>query len=117
MGAGCGARSCLRTGLERAAPNRKSMNRAEYLTQPLPHEAHLLRLFDRAAPLTIFDVGACEAEDSIRYSRLFPNACIYAFEPLPDNVALARASLVRHGAGNVRLIETALSDRAGELEF
>lgn len=93
------------------------MDRAEHLQQPLPHEAHLLRLFERSAPLTIFDVGACEAEDSIRYSRLFPNSSVYSFEPLPENAALARASLEQHHADRVRLVEAALSDRSGELEF
>ena len=33
----------------------------------------------------IFDVGAADGKDSIKYHNLFPNAIIYAFEPLPES--------------------------------
>ena len=46
-------------------------DREHYLGQPVPIENELKLLFDESAPLTIFEIGACEGEDSIRYSRLF----------------------------------------------
>lgn len=85
-----------------------------YLATPSPVELELTKLFQHYERLTIFDVGACEGEDSIRYGRRFPNASLYAFEPLPENQRLAKANIERYSACNVELIGTALSDRSGE---
>lgn len=90
---------------------------SSYLAQPGAAEGELRRLFRRDEPLVIFDVGACEGEDSIRYARLFPRSRVFAFEPLPANQELVRANLARHGAANVELVPLALSDLAGEAVF
>lgn len=88
-----------------------------YLASPGAAQAELDLLFGRDEPLVIFDIGACEGEDSIRYARLFPRAKVFAFEPLPANQDLIRANLARHIAANVELVPLALSDRAGEEVF
>lgn len=88
-----------------------------YLAQPSEPERELPRLFSRTAPLTIFDVGACEGEDSIRYSRQFPHARLFTFEPLPANQAVIRANFARHALGRAELVPLALSDREGESVF
>jgi len=73
----------------------------------------LPKLFPQASPITIFDVGACDALDSIRYSRLFPQARVIAFEPRPDNIAQAHAYCSEFGGANITIVPCALSDRAG----
>jgi FkbM family methyltransferase len=90
---------------------------SDYLAKKTPPELELARLFRRSAPLVIFDIGACEGEDSIRYSRAFPNARVYAFEPLPQNHPLIRSNLARYRASSVELIPIALSDRTGTATF
>ena len=88
-----------------------------YLSRPSPVERELRRLFRPAAPRVIFDVGACEGEESVRYSRLFPRAQILAFEPLPANQTLVRANFDRYRVSTAELIPLALSDRSGEATF
>jgi FkbM family methyltransferase len=92
-------------------------DRKAYIEETPARINELLRLFRPGDPLVIFDVGACESEDSIRYSRLFPNARVYAFEPLPSNAAKARELLREYGADHVTLVELALSDRKGSATF
>jgi FkbM family methyltransferase len=68
--------------------------------------------------LTIFDIGACEAEDSIRYSNLFPNAKIYAFEPVPENFHKAIENIIHYQKSNqIFIYPFALNDKEGEFEF
>lgn len=88
-----------------------------YLAEPNPPEKELLRLFAPDRPLVIFDIGACEGEDSVRYARRFPRARIFTFEPLPANQQLIRENFTRHGTGNAEIVPLALSDRAGEADF
>ncbi|MBI3885658.1 MAG: FkbM family methyltransferase [Opitutae bacterium] len=67
--------------------------------------------------LRLFDIGACEGEDSVRFARRFPNARVFAFEPLPANQALVRANFARFSTPKNELVPLALSDRAGEATF
>ena len=93
------------------------MNRDEFLSSPLPHQAALLRLLPREAPWVIFDIGSCEGEDSIRYARLFPAARVWAVEALPVNVDLIKANLSRHGVDRVEVVALALDDTTGHATF
>ena len=93
------------------------MNRDDYVESPLPIENELRRLFDNEAALTIFDIGACEGEDTIRYARRFPRSIVYAVEPLPANVARIRSAVVRYGADNVRIVPLALANAVGRRTF
>ena len=85
-----------------------------FLEHALPTRRELLALFPQKSPLIIFDIGACEGEDSIRYLRLFPHAKIFSFEPLPGNQELIRYHFGRHHADRCELVPVALSDREGE---
>jgi FkbM family methyltransferase len=89
----------------------------QYLSVPGPQHDILAKLFSRDAGLTIFDVGACEGEDSIKYSRLFPNADVYAFEPLPSNLARLEHHLKKYGGTNVHVVPTAIGSEDGEATF
>jgi len=89
----------------------------DYLARQSEAESELLLIHRADEPLVIFDIGACEGEDSIRYARRFPRAHVYAFEPLPENQRLIRDNFDRYQAINVELIPIALSDRAGNADF
>ncbi|HLO13722.1 MAG TPA: FkbM family methyltransferase [Anaerolineales bacterium] len=91
--------------------------RSNYINSPSPIKQELRMLFEANALLTIFDIGSCEGEDSIRYSRLFPNAKVFAFEPLPSNVKMLKLQLDRYGAKNVNVFQLALSDAIGDSDF
>ena len=67
-------------------------SRDKFITSPIPEtqEKLLLSILDKNDNVIFFDIGACEGESSIRYSRLFPDAIIYTFEPLPSNFELVK---------------------------
>jgi len=93
------------------------MNIDKYIQKPIPIKKQLLQLFAPADSITIFDIGACEGEDSIRYSMLFPNATIIAFEPVPDNIKKIDQNIKKHGVKNIRIAPFALSNYAGTAAF
>jgi FkbM family methyltransferase len=88
-----------------------------YLAHMAPAERELKRLFRRGERLVIFDVGACEGEESIRYALAFPRARIFAFEPLPSNQRLVRENFDRYHITSAELIDVALSDHDGTAQF
>ena len=90
---------------------------SDYLAGFSAPEQELLRLFRSTEGLVIFDIGACEGEDSVRYARRFPHARIYSFEPRPDNQAFIRANFERYRVCNAELIPVALSDCRGDALF
>jgi FkbM family methyltransferase len=92
-------------------------DRTDYIKQPSPIEKELKILFKQNEALTIFEIGACEGEDSIRYSRLFPSSKVHAFEPLPNNIKLIESNLIKYGIKNVSYYNIALSSVNGSAEF
>lgn len=95
------------------------MNRQAFIENPAPEiqEKLLLAIEDSQAPLVIFDIGACEGESSIRYARLFPNAQLYAFEPLPSNMERVQQLLRQYQVTTVSPQALCLSDKTGETQF
>jgi FkbM family methyltransferase len=92
-------------------------DRDAYIKSPIDIEFELLFLLQAQRVKTVLDIGACEAEDSIRYSLLFPNAAVYAFEPREDNLAIGRESIKRYQRNNIVLEQIALSNKNGTAEF
>lgn len=88
-----------------------------YLAAPSTAENELRHLYRSDEALVIFDIGACEGEDSVRYARRFTRAHIHTFEPLPANQKLIRANFATYGASQAALVPLALSNRAGEAVF
>lgn len=88
-------------------------DRNYYISQPVPIEKELKKLFNRISNLIIFDIGACEGEESVRYSRLFPDSKIYAFEPLPANIQLIENNVAKYDLQNVSIQKTAVSCKDG----
>ena len=80
-------------------------------------EKLLSELFKSEENITIFDIGACEGESSIRYSRQFPNARVCCFEPIPSNFKLIQHNITEFEASKVQAFEICLSDKDGEAEF
>ena len=95
------------------------MTRKEYIEDPKlqMQESLLLKLFPADATITIFDIGACEGESSIRYARLFPKSQIYTFEPLPGNFKLIQGNIFTYNTGNIHPKQLCLSDQSGETMF
>jgi FkbM family methyltransferase len=94
-----------------------AMNLDDYLSQPLPFEAELRRYFRRDDSLVVFDIGSCEGEDSIRLKRRFPNARVYAFEPLSRNLEAIHRNFTHFGMSDIVVVPFALSDADGAATF
>jgi FkbM family methyltransferase len=89
----------------------------KYILSPLPIEKELGLLFQQDQSLTIFDIGACEGEDAIKYSRLFPKSTVFAFEPRPDNLEKIDRHLRQFDHGDIRVSSVALSNEKGKAVF
>ncbi len=116
LGCTCGREARLDHGIP-MEDSPRLVDISGYLSQPSEAEIECARLFRPHEQLVIFDIGACEGEDSIRYARHYPRSRVFAFEPLPANQALVRANLERYAARNATLYPVALSDRAGDATF
>jgi len=92
-------------------------DRENYLNQSIVLENELKIILDENTPLTLFEIGACEGEDCIKYARLFKNAQIYAFEPLPKNFEIFKSNITKHGIKNIAAFNVALSSTVGTAEF
>jgi FkbM family methyltransferase len=88
------------------------MNSADYLKS-------VLRVLLWPAPKVIFDVGACDGVDTLRYQKLFPMARFFVFEPLPRNVEKLRNIFGRSNQSppDTFIAGIALSDLDGEATF
>ena len=92
-------------------------DRDNYILTDSPLKKDLLKLFKKNDNLTILDIGGCEGEESIRYSRIFPFSSIYIFEPLPQNQILVVENFEKYKIENINLIPFAVSDENGISEF
>ncbi len=88
-----------------------------YINSPIVFEKELLNYFSRNREIIIFDIGACEGEDSIKYANLFPNSKIYAFEALPNNIGKINATIAKYGNHRINVIPQALSNKVGVASF
>ncbi len=84
-----------------------------YLDQPLEFDKDISRYFGDEEPLTIFEIGACEGEDTIKLRKRFPKADIYAFEALPKNVRRMKKNYTKYSAYGINTQEVALSNNNG----
>lgn len=92
-------------------------NREKYINSPIEIKFELLYFFGKKENIIIFDIGACEAEDSIRYSSLFPKSIIYAFEPRKDNCTKAFELINNYKKTNIIFENIALSNENGSADF
>lgn len=92
-------------------------DRVAYFKQPLSIRFELKLLFPATKPLIIFDIGACEGEESVKYSLLFPHSRIYTFEPLPENIKLIKANFIKYNIRNASFHQKAISLKDGIEHF
>src|ERR1051326_2814588 len=69
---------------------------------------------DRAAALTILEIGCATGVDSLALRRLFPKARIYCFEPDPRNIYAMKKTPLKDV---VTIVEAAVGDRDGKATF
>lgn len=65
----------------------------------------------------VFDIGANIGLLGVRACQKYPNAKVFAFEPIPDIYRAASANADRYGKGNYKVIQKGVSDKEGELTF
>ncbi len=65
----------------------------------------------------IYEIGACEGEDTTKYARRFPHACCWVFEPLPANFTKLQEALARHPEIKAKAFCLALSNQSGAATF
>jgi len=66
-------------------------------------------------PKIILDVGTYDCKDSIKFSKYWPNAKIYAFEPSPEAIKIAKENIKTYS--NIELIECAISNVDGYVNW
>lgn len=88
-----------------------------YLKTPFEIEKELLEYFKFKKPKYIFDIGACDGLDSIKYSWLFPKAKVFSFEPIENNYKLFVKNIEKYNVKNIVIEQIALSDNNGVAEF
>jgi len=81
------------------------------------HEKVLHFLFDKESAITFFDIGACEGLSSVRYKYMFPNATIFAFEPVPNNFKLVKKNQEKFNLENFHPYKLGLSNKKGNATF
>jgi FkbM family methyltransferase len=65
----------------------------------------------------ILDIGANIGIMSVLFAWAKPNAVIYAFEPVPENIGALTAVIRFFRLNNVQIFPTALGDRNGSLQM
>ena len=93
------------------------MTLEQYLKIPNPIEKELYNIYNKESKIVIFEIGCCEGEDTIKYSRMFPNSKIYSFEPVPDNYQKTIENLHEYGVDNAQTFQIALSDNDSIIDF
>ncbi len=101
----------------RANHQPRQVDLGPFVSQPHPVEPQLKALLSGIRCPVIFDIGANEGEDTLRYLRLFPNARIHAFEPLPGNQRLLHQNIIHAAAKGIKISSLALSNRKGTSVF
>jgi FkbM family methyltransferase len=95
-----------------------TFDRRSYFQIDLNIKDVLLNTFKESDSLIIFDIGACEGEDSIKYSNLFENAIVFTFEPRDDNFKLVIENISQFKKDNkIKPYKLALSNEDGEATF
>ncbi len=77
----------------------------------------LEKYIDRKSQAVVLELGSRDAQVSILFKRYFPNANVYAFECNPEAIELCRRNIALSGLANVHLVEKAVSDVQGEVDF
>jgi len=93
------------------------LTRQFYSTIPLSYEHIIRKELNVNDKLTIFEIGSCECEDTIKLARLFPNSIIHAIEPILENRIMGAKYLRNNKIKNVLMSFYAISDYNGFSEI
>jgi FkbM family methyltransferase len=74
------------------------------------------RLLEKHSVEVIFEVGAADGRDCLRYAELFPNSQVHAFEPVPASFAKLQKQIATV-ENRIKIVNAALSDTPGTAEF
>jgi FkbM family methyltransferase len=66
---------------------------------------------------TILDIGANIGIMTVSLARRFPDAAVFAFEPIPNNITALEKVVNHFELKNVQLFKTALGEESGELKM
>jgi FkbM family methyltransferase len=92
--------------------------RDEFIDRGSEIEKELLSIFRKDERLWIADIGACDGLSTIIYSKIFPNAFFYVFEPLESNVHLIYENFSDYGLlPRTYIMPYALGEKAGTMKF
>jgi FkbM family methyltransferase len=68
--------------------------------------------------MTVLDIGAHVGFYTLAAARMVgPEGMVYAFEPEPENFAVLQENVKANGYGNVRLVNKAVTNQRGKVEF
>lgn len=88
--------------------------RDEFISKGSEIEGDLLDIFSKNSPIVIADIGACDGLSTIIYSKIFPEARHYTFEPVPENYKAMCENFVDYGIEKrVECYNAAVSNRIG----
>jgi FkbM family methyltransferase len=93
-----------------------SQRHAFWLGSYEPHMQHLIAQEVKSGQV-FYDVGANVGFYSLLASVLVGPGKVFAFEPLPANIAYLRQHLVLNAAENVEVLEVAVCDQVGASSF
>jgi FkbM family methyltransferase len=76
------------------------------------------RLLENHSVEVVFEVGAADGRDCLRYAELFPNSQIHAFEPVPASFAKLQKQIgALEKENRIKIVNAALSDTPGTAKF
>lgn len=65
----------------------------------------------------VYDIGANTGLYSLFAAKVCHHGTVVAFEPYPPNLRVLRQDIARNSLYNITVVESALSDSVGEIEF
>jgi FkbM family methyltransferase len=80
---------------------------------------HIINKIDPNTIKVLLEVGSMDAWESINMARIFKDASIYTFEPVPYNIERCRENIANHPdvANRIFLQEIAANDITGPMTF
>jgi FkbM family methyltransferase len=96
---------------------RNALRRRGYqITRASTYRTGVMQDFADLPIRSVLDIGAADGDTAAEFLRAFPEAHVYAFEPLPKPFALLRAMADRQ-PGRLSAFNVALGSEEGELEM
>lgn len=102
-------------------------NHMDLLVNPTGHNMdvmaerfmHIINKIDPSEIKCLLEIGSMDAWESINMARVFEDAVVYTFEPVPHNFAQCVARLAEHPtvSDRIKLNQVAMNDVTGPMDF